>query len=109
MEITITVQDYLSKDAEARGMSVEAYASHLIEIGPSYVQPPMQVEWRVAFWICQEIVWLTRSFRVSAYDAAYLNLAKRDRIPLATLDEQLQAAAKAAGVPLVEITDPALS
>jgi predicted nucleic acid-binding protein len=92
--------------AERRGrISRQATATFLEELRTL----PIQVERREAFWICQEIVWLTRSFRVSAYDAAYLNLAKRDRIPLATLDEELQAAAKAAGVPLVEITDPALS
>jgi len=44
---------------------------------------------------------LARAFRLSAYDAAYLELARRERLPLATLDEQLKAAASQAGVRLL--------
>ena len=42
-----------------------------------------------------------RSFQLSSYDAVYLDLARRERLPLATLDEQLRAAAARAGVELV--------
>jgi predicted nucleic acid-binding protein len=42
-----------------------------------------------------------RSFQLSAYDAVYLDLARRERLPLATLDAQLRAAAAHAGVELV--------
>ncbi len=38
---------------------------------------------------------LARKHRLSVYDAAYLELALRERIPLATLDRQLAAAANA--------------
>lgn len=41
---------------------------------------------------------LARRHNLSAYDAAYLELAIRRGLPLATLDEQLKAAAKAVGV-----------
>ena len=41
---------------------------------------------------------LARRYRLSAYDASYLELALRLGIPLATLDEDLQKAAKKAGV-----------
>lgn len=41
---------------------------------------------------------LARFHNLSAYDAAYLELAIRLSLPLATLDEQLEVAAKAAGV-----------
>jgi predicted nucleic acid-binding protein len=34
----------------------------------------------------------------STYDASYLELALREGIPLATLDEELQKAARKAGV-----------
>lgn len=39
---------------------------------------------------------------LSGYDAAYLELAIRQRLPLATLDEDLQKAARTAGVELFQ-------
>ena len=42
-----------------------------------------------------------RAFQLHAYDAAYLDLARRERLRLATLDDQLRAAATRAGVELV--------
>jgi predicted nucleic acid-binding protein len=41
---------------------------------------------------------LARAHQLSAYDAAYLELALRRGLPLATLDDRLKAAAAAAGV-----------
>jgi predicted nucleic acid-binding protein len=41
---------------------------------------------------------LARRYKLSAYDASYLELALRLGVPLATLDEDLQKAAKKAGV-----------
>lgn len=41
---------------------------------------------------------LARAYKLSAYDASYLELALRLGIPLATLDESLQKAAKKSGV-----------
>ena len=41
---------------------------------------------------------LARRFKLSAYDAAYLELALRAGLPLATLDADLKKAAQAAGV-----------
>ena len=46
-----------------------------------------------------EILTLARTHGLSTYDAAYLELAMREALPLATLDDQLEAAAKAIGVP----------
>jgi predicted nucleic acid-binding protein len=46
-----------------------------------------------------EVLGLARAHRLSAYDGAYLELALRRALPLATLDEKLKAAALAAGVP----------
>jgi predicted nucleic acid-binding protein len=43
---------------------------------------------------------LAREHNLSAYDAAYLELALRRGLPLATLDDKLKAAARAVGVPL---------
>jgi predicted nucleic acid-binding protein len=42
---------------------------------------------------------LARAHGLSAYDAAYLELAVREGLPIATLDDRLKAAAKAVGVP----------
>ena len=47
----------------------------------------------------QHSLHLARSHRLSVYDAAYLELALRQGLPLATLDDRLAAAATAAGVP----------
>jgi predicted nucleic acid-binding protein len=44
---------------------------------------------------------LARKFHLTVYDAAYLDLAIRNRLPLATLDKALRAAAEAAGVPML--------
>lgn len=41
---------------------------------------------------------LARRYKLSAYDAAYLELALREGLPLATLDEVLEQAAAKAGV-----------
>ena len=45
---------------------------------------------------------LARQYRLSSYDAAYLELALRLGVPLATLDADLAAAARSAGVPLLD-------
>ena len=46
-----------------------------------------------------DIFRLAREYRLSFYDAAYLELAQRLSIPLSTIDKALQAAAIAAKVP----------
>ena len=60
------------------------------------------IEHRPATWLAQQILPLARTYQLSAYDAAYLELAIRERLPLATLDDDLRRAASAAGVALVE-------
>ena len=44
---------------------------------------------------------LARTHRLSVYDAAYLELAQREGLPLATLDADLRKAAASEGVSLV--------
>lgn len=44
---------------------------------------------------------LARRYKLSAYDAAYLELALRTGISLVTLDADLAKAATAAGVPIL--------
>jgi predicted nucleic acid-binding protein len=44
---------------------------------------------------------LAERYRLTVYDAAYLELAQRLSLPLATLDKELRAAGSALGVPLL--------
>jgi predicted nucleic acid-binding protein len=45
-----------------------------------------------------EVVRLSRKYRLSAYDAAYLALALLEQLPIATLDRRLAEAGRAEGV-----------
>jgi predicted nucleic acid-binding protein len=56
--------------------------------------PPDPVQWPA-------IVTLAERHRLTAYDAAYLELAQRVGLPLATLDGDLRKAAQAEGAALV--------
>lgn len=47
------------------------------------------------------VLGLSREHGVTAYDAAYLSLALRRALPLATTDRRLRAVAEKCGVPLV--------
>jgi hypothetical protein len=46
---------------------------------------------------------LSREHRLSAYDAAYLELVKREGMHLAMLDRDLQEAGNAIGVQILEV------
>jgi predicted nucleic acid-binding protein len=46
---------------------------------------------------------LAREYDLSAYDAAYLDVAVRHGAPLATLDKALQKAGRAAGLKIFEV------
>jgi predicted nucleic acid-binding protein len=64
---------------------------------------PIAVEHRPPTWLALQILPLARTLKLSAYDAAYLELAIREGLPLATLDDDLRRAACAAGAALVEV------
>jgi predicted nucleic acid-binding protein len=49
-----------------------------------------------------EVRFLAEQYQLTSYDAAYLELAMRTGVPLATLDERLRQAALAAGVSVVQ-------
>jgi len=49
----------------------------------------------------KEILALAREHKLSSYDASYLDLAMRKGIPIATMDNNLIAAAKRSHVPIV--------
>ena len=48
-----------------------------------------------------QVLTLARRHRLTVYDAAYLELAGREALPLATLDEELAAAARVEQVALI--------
>jgi predicted nucleic acid-binding protein len=85
--------------AERRGRMTEAETSrirdHVLGLGIEVI--PDHPE-RVA----TEVLALARQHGLTAYDASYLDLAMREGIPLATLDDRLIEAARRAGVSLVE-------
>lgn len=58
----------------------------------------IQVDTKTADYAMGDILQLARRYKLSAYDAAYLELALREGLPLATLDQELEKAAQKAGV-----------
>jgi predicted nucleic acid-binding protein len=56
------------------------------------------IESSVEFIPMKQLVTTARDFRLPAYDAVYLDTARRARLPLATLDKRLLTAAKRADV-----------
>lgn len=63
--------------------------SDVVEMDPLNVRPTTLIE-------------MARRTNLTAYDATYLELASRRRLPLATLDDQLREAARRAGLALIE-------
>jgi predicted nucleic acid-binding protein len=80
---------------ERRRRSTEAQAATWL----SYLRAlPVVIDDETAVQAWGDTLRLARAHRLSAYDAAYLELALRRGLPLATLDDRLKAAAAAAGV-----------
>jgi predicted nucleic acid-binding protein len=59
---------------------------------------PIAIDSETAVQAWDAIAGLAERFGLTSYDAAYLELAQRRGLPLATLDRDLQAAAKQIGV-----------
>jgi len=59
---------------------------------------PIEFDGRTGERALAETLTLARAHLLSAYDAAYLELAMREALPLATLDQRLRQASKAVGV-----------
>ncbi len=86
-------------DAERRGRINAAQQAEFLD---RLRQLPIHVEHRPAAWLGQQILPLARAHRLTAYDAAHLELAQRTGLPLATLDGDLRKAAAAASAALVD-------
>jgi predicted nucleic acid-binding protein len=62
---------------------------------------PLQVDTETDRQAWDATLQLAEQHRLTTYDAAYLELALRHRLPLATLDRELGAAALSAGLGLL--------
>jgi predicted nucleic acid-binding protein len=85
--------------AERRGRVTQAAlpeAMRLLRSLPLTLDEPPSLGWS------EPVLELMRAHRLTAYDATYLELARRRGLKLATKDRDLIAAAPAAGVPLFE-------
>jgi predicted nucleic acid-binding protein len=64
---------------------------------------PIRLDLETAAQAWQQTAGLAEHFRLAVYDAAYLELAQRRRLPLASLDRDLRQAAVDAGVEVLGI------
>ena len=76
--------------------AVESFLSDLAILPISLDVLPAQA-------IFEKVQHLSREHSLTAYDAAYLDLAVENRLALATLDESLITACKKSGTPLIEL------
>ena len=81
--------------AEAKGWVTEARSSEFLEMLEGV---DIDVDSATFAQALSDTLQLARRYKLSSYDASYLELALRLGMPLATLDEDLQKAAKKAGV-----------
>lgn len=81
--------------AEAKTLITEARSTEFLEMLEDL---DIDVDSATFTHAMSDTLQLARRYRLSAYDASYLELALRLGIPLATLDTDLQVAAKKAGV-----------
>jgi predicted nucleic acid-binding protein len=59
---------------------------------------PIRLDMQTADHVWEETATLAAAFRLTVYDAAYLELAQRRRLPLASLDQDLRKAALSTGI-----------
>ena len=90
----LEVADVIAR-AEAKGLVTEARSGVFLEMLEGVA---IEVDMATFSHALSHTLQLARRYKLSAYDASYLELALRLGIPLATLDEDLQKAAKKAGV-----------
>ena len=90
----LEVADVIAR-AEAKGLVTEARSGVFLEMLEGVA---IEVDMATFSHALSHTLQLARRYKLSAYDASYLELALRLGISLATLDEDLQKAAKKAGV-----------
>jgi predicted nucleic acid-binding protein len=80
---------------ERRGRTTEAKVSAFLTLLKSL---PIEQDDETALRSWHESLTLARAHRLSVYDSAYLELALRRGLPLATFDQKLKAAAAIVGI-----------
>jgi predicted nucleic acid-binding protein len=83
-----------AEDSEKFGQSV------LTEFVYHLAQLPIHLDSAAPSGIQLAVASISREFKLSGYDAQYLELARRRNFPIATLDKDLRKAAKKSGVPI---------
>lgn len=83
--------------AERRTRISKAQSRRFVELLQAL---PISVDETRAATVWDGVLSLARDQKLSAYDAAYLELAMREGVPIATRDETLLKAARRCGVPV---------
>ena len=81
----------LEKHGDATTGEIERFISQLENL-------PIRIDPLTADQSLKRTLVLAKAYKLSSYDAAYLELAIRESVPLATLDKALLRAARNAGV-----------
>jgi len=85
--------------SEAKGLVTQAQSEAFLELLQA---TPISVDPATAAHALSDTLHVARRYRLSSYDASYLELALRQGLALATLDADLQRAADRAGVAQVK-------
>jgi len=85
--------------SEAKGIVTEAQSEGFLAMLSA---APIAIDGTTAAHALSETLQLARRYRLSSYDASYLELAMRAGLPLSTPDEALKKAAIKAGVKLLK-------
>jgi predicted nucleic acid-binding protein len=89
--------------AQRRKRIARADAAHFLQM---VRQLPITVEQTTPAQIFTEVYSLARDLQLSTYDAAYLDLAIRSNVPIATLDKPLLKGAKQYGIAVLDPLKP---
>ena len=82
-----------------RGLSLPSDTTEMLQALDVVLQSIETVSDSVSM---RQIIATSREFRLTAYDAAYLELARAQKLPIATLDRRIKAAAAQAGIASVQ-------
>lgn len=87
--------------SEAKGLVTHAESEAFLELIHA---TPISIDVATAAYALSDTLHLARRYRLSSYDASYLELALREGLPLATLDADLQRAAGKAGIAQLKLS-----